>query len=246
MTNRTMTSDGYWRQTRRPIYSLIFLLPLMVVYETGVLFIGSADHEYIRNGADVLVKTLLYSLGVKGFFLSSGLFVVVILIVMQIRSRSPWRVKTAYIATMFVECLFYPFLLILFSILLTGIILRNSLEGGNINIFAQVILSLGAGVYEEFVFRLLLIGFFSAILGVFLSLSKRWSMIVAAILAAAIFSLCHYMGPLGDTFEVPSFLYRTCAGLVLAAIYITRGFGIAAGTHAAYDILVTFIQGNLQ
>ena len=245
MANKTTTSNGYWQETRRPVYSLIFLLPLMVIYETGVIFTGGADHEYIRNGADVLVKTLLYSLGVKGFFLSSGLLVVVVLIVMQIKSKAPWGVKTPYLVTMFVECLFYPFLLILFSIFVSGIILRNSLDGGNINIFAQVILSLGAGVYEEFVFRLLLIGFFSVILGALLSLSKRWSMIVAAILAAAIFSLCHYMGPLGDTFEVASFLYRTCAGLVLAAIYITRGFGIAAGTHAAYDILVTFIQGSL-
>jgi membrane protease YdiL (CAAX protease family) len=65
---------------------------------------------------------------------------------------------------------------------------------------------------------------------------------VAGIISALIFSLCHYIGQYGDAFELGSFLYRATAGIVLGAIYVTRGFGVAAGTHAVYDIFVVSIM----
>ena len=40
----------YWRQTRRPLASLAFILPLLVLYEGGVVLLGS---QAVRNGADV-------------------------------------------------------------------------------------------------------------------------------------------------------------------------------------------------
>lgn len=48
----------------------------------------------------------------------------------------------------------------------------------------------------------------------------------------------HNIGPLGESFQWYTFCFRTTAGLFFAALFVYRGFGVAAGTHAAYDILV--------
>jgi membrane protease YdiL (CAAX protease family) len=53
-----------------------------------------------------------------------------------------------------------------------------------------------------------------------------------------LFSLAHYVGPLGDTLDLHSFTFRFLAGVFFALLFEARGFGIAAGSHAAYDILV--------
>jgi hypothetical protein len=58
------------------------------------------------------------------------------------------------------------------------------------------------------------------------------------ILSSLLFSLAHYVGPLGDAFSVYSFTFRFFAGMFFAGVLLVRGFGIAAGTHAAYDMLV--------
>jgi hypothetical protein len=62
--------------------------------------------------------------------------------------------------------------------------------------------------------------------------------IFATILGALIFSAFHYIGPLGDTLEVSSFVFRTVAGLLLSGLFLLRGFGVAAWTHALYDVFL--------
>jgi hypothetical protein len=59
---------------------------------------------------------------------------------------------------------------------------------------------------------------------------------IAVIASAFIFSGFHYIGPLGDPLTLPSFTYRFVAGLLLSGLYVTRGFGITAWTHALYDV----------
>ncbi|MEX2586066.1 MAG: CPBP family glutamic-type intramembrane protease, partial [Balneolaceae bacterium] len=98
-------------------------------------------------------------------------------------------------------------------------------------------LSLGAGLYEELFFRVILVSLlvwaFSKII------SRRWiASWTAVLVAAACFSLAHYLGAYGDPFTLNSFLFRFLFGLALNFIYLYRGFGMAAWTHAIYDLLV--------
>ena len=99
------------------------------------------------------------------------------------------------------------------------------------------VLSIGAGLYEELVFRVVLVG---GMFWVMKSLFKKPAMayIIAAIVGALIFSAVHYVGAFGDSFTLASFSFRFLFGLVLNGIFLVRGFGIAAWTHAIYDILV--------
>jgi membrane protease YdiL (CAAX protease family) len=98
-------------------------------------------------------------------------------------------------------------------------------------------LSLGAGLYEELFFRVILVG---ALVWVFQKMVRtNWIAYTAAVILAALcFSAVHYTGEFGDPFTIGSFLFRFLFGLALNLIYVIRGFGMAAWTHAIYDILV--------
>jgi membrane protease YdiL (CAAX protease family) len=105
-------------------------------------------------------------------------------------------------------------------------------------LFDGIVLSLGAGIYEELLFRVVLVG---GLLAIFLAtgLGKKPARIYAAILAALVFSAFHYVGPYGEQFQAASFIFRFMSGLALNALFIARGFGIAAWTHALYDVFLT-------
>jgi hypothetical protein len=62
--------------------------------------------------------------------------------------------------------------------------------------------------------------------------------VFATIIGAFIFSAFHYIGPFGDPLELNSFVFRTVSGLLLSALYLLRGFGITAWTHALYDVIL--------
>jgi hypothetical protein len=103
---------------------------------------------------------------------------------------------------------------------------------------ARLMLSLGAGLYEELLFRVLLVS------GLLLVARRvfRWRPTLANTFAvgvgALIFSAFHYIGPFGDPLRLDSFVFRAIAGVAFSALYVFRGFGITAWTHALYDVLV--------
>jgi membrane protease YdiL (CAAX protease family) len=104
-----------------------------------------------------------------------------------------------------------------------------------------LVLSLGAGFYEELLFRVLLVG---GLIAVFKSagVGKTATRVWAAILAAFLFSAFHYIGPYAYPLELGSFTFRFVSGLALNALFITRGFGITAWTHALYDVYVLVLH----
>ena len=101
----------------------------------------------------------------------------------------------------------------------------------------KIALSIGAGIYEELLFRVILVGGLYAILR-FAFGTKIIGYIIAAIVGALLFSAIHYIGSLGDEFTYSSFFFRFLFGLALNVLFLVRGFGVAAWTHALYDIMV--------
>ncbi len=128
--------------------------------------------------------------------------------------------------------------------LLDGIPVRLAAGGGvaALSLPEGVVLSLGAGIYEELLFRVLLVG---GLFGVFRAsgLGRGKAGSFAALLAALLFSAFHYVGPYGDAWEIPSFLFRFLAGLAFSVLFLVRGFGIAAWTHALYDVFLLVARG---
>jgi membrane protease YdiL (CAAX protease family) len=238
-----MTPRTYWRAVREPRYSLLFALPLLLLYEglsfgmTGSAFAG------VRNGADVLLKTAFVAFGGRH---GVALFSLVLLgagtwLVLRDRRQHPGSLRRGYFGGMVAESVVYAFLFGGVVSTLTGLLLSPRLaavQGGGpvpLALGAQLVISLGAGIYEELLFRVLLVWVFTA-LGGALGLKRAGAVALAVVLSALVFSAFHYVGPLGDTLTLSSFTFRAIAGLLLSALYVARGFGITAWTHALYDV----------
>src|SRR5438552_2643755 len=93
-------------------------------------------------------------------------------------------------------------------------------------------------IYEELLFRVVLVGLLAWAANKLLGVRPLVAGVVATVLGALIFSAFHYIGPYGDRLEVYSFVFRTIAGLFFSGLYLLRGFGITAWTHALYDVFL--------
>ena len=107
---------------------------------------------------------------------------------------------------------------------------------GNAGLTQGLALSLGAGLFEEFIFRVILLG--TLLLGTRAILPHHPATLTAILLASLLFSTAHYVGPMGDPFTLGSFLFRFVAGLLFTGLYYLRGFAVTAYSHALYDIRV--------
>jgi membrane protease YdiL (CAAX protease family) len=106
----------------------------------------------------------------------------------------------------------------------------------------RIVMSLGAGVYEETVFRLGIMTGIVALLTRVLGLRRWLAVVLALIVSAALFSAMHHIPPYGDPFRVGLFLFRLLAGICFGLIYWYRGFAVAVYTHALYDLYVLIVQ----
>lgn len=223
--------DTYWSLSRTPLTSLFFTLPLVLAYEGGVLVLGRGSP---RNGADVWLRTLLDHLGFGQYFLLPTLTIVGLLAWHHV-AHDRWRWNAGVFVAMAGEC-------VLWATALMGIArLQNQfwplmLADGE-GFVARIIAYCGAGLYEEVLFRLMLMPAI-AWLCVQFGAKSFAAAVVAVLVSSLLFSVAHYVGPLGDTFNLYSFTFRFLAGVFFAMLFSLRGFGIAAGTHAAYDMLV--------
>lgn len=229
----------YFSSTHTLLYSYLISLPLLLLYEV-LIFLSQPDTEHVvRISVDVWIKTLFSYIGPNVLSITL-IFVALLGVVVLYRERERLSsLRLSYFLTMLIEASAYAFFLaLLITSAIAGLfqmIQTSPVE--SLSVLQQLALSLGAGLYEELFFRVILV---SALLFAFkYFFSKKYvAYILAMVLAAAIFSFVHYIGALGDPFTMSSFLFRFLFGLALNAIYIWRGFGMAAWTHAIYDLMV--------
>jgi hypothetical protein len=238
-------APSYWRDTRAPRYSLLFALPLLVAYE-GLAFLLSGDAiSGVRNGADVLLKSAFLWLGGRDGILVFGLLLVGVASIRVWRDlRRGGTITGRYFVGMVAESVVYALLFGLVVGTLTGLILRaaSPLSAGpmaGLGLSTQLMISLGAGLYEELLFRVVLVTLLARLARVGLGWNPGASGVFAVILGALIFSAFHYVGPYGDPLKLDSFMFRAVAGVLFSALYLLRGFGITAWTHALYDVFLS-------
>ncbi|MDX2194419.1 MAG: CPBP family intramembrane glutamic endopeptidase [Gemmatimonadales bacterium] len=241
--------EAYGRASRAPRYSLLFALPLLLAYEALAAALGGPGGEGIRNGADVLLKSLFLGLGGERGLRVFALLLLGgggVLVVRDLRA-SGWRLEARVFLLMLAESLVHALLLgvvagWLTARLLGGLPLATMLAGGGgvatLDLPTQLMVSLGAGLYEELLFRVLLVGALAWAARALFRWPPAVAGVVATVLGAVIFSAFHYVGPLGDRLEVGSFTFRAIAGVLFSALYLVRGFGITAWAHALYDVLI--------
>ncbi len=117
-------------------------------------------------------------------------------------------------------------------------------------LLANIVTGIGAGIYEELVFRLILICMLMLLFQDILRLPHRDSIVLAVVISAALFSAHHHVDFVSgrpndaDSFNLTKFVFRTIAGIYFAALFAIRGFGITAGTHAFYNIIAVSITAR--
>ena len=242
---------SYWQTSRSPRYSVLFALPLLLLYEALAALLSGDDGSGIRNGADVLVKSVFE--GVAGQYgpLLFGLVMIgaSVWIISRDQKQTGGKLRPAVFGTMFAESLLLAsaFGIVVGTItsLLLGYIpvlaMQEGIPMAEMSAPTRLMVSLGAGLYEELLFRVMLVSGI-ALLGTRVFRWERQRAVAVAVISGAfIFSAFHYIGPYGDTLELQSFTFRMVAGLFFSGLYVTRGFGITAWTHALYDVFVLLL-----
>ena len=227
---------SYFIQTRSSFYSFLFTIPLFIIYEIGIIFLSRDDIIVVRNGADFLMRAILESFGILGLYGLGAIFLIgfIATYVFFLKGKNSSDIKTEYLFFMVFESVAWAIFL---YILLSKFMVLLMIPIGKA-VLQQVILAIGAGIYEEFLFRVLLISGLSSIIGFVFLWEEKGSNIAALIIAAAIFSGFHFMGEYGDYFTMELFLLRFFAGVILGILYYARGFGITAYAHSIYDLIV--------
>lgn len=252
---KVAVAGSYWERTRRPLQSLGFLVPLLLVYEFGAWWLAPSDSGRLPPiFAERLMSDFFAVLGVSGYYLP-GILVAVVLLVWHVVRRDPWKPEPKLWGMMWVESL----LLAVPLLVLMATIFRQPIHGGgetvamlaaapNSSALASihswregVVFSIGAGIYEELLFRLIAISLLHLVLSDLMRLKEPWSSVAAVVLSAVMFSLYHFevMNPLAwGAQEWYRFGFYMFAGCYFAGVFVMRGFGVVAGTHAMYDVII--------
>jgi len=241
------------RDPRNLLTSLILIFPLFLVYQLGVLVTWP-----MLNGADLLTRFLLVNLGLSrgaylGYTVAAGILFAVAMLVLRQRQKLELRMAIPVLLESAIYALTMGSAIVLvmtrvfhldpsLSLLTRAsrpVLAAGIAQGG---VLARLVMSCGAGVWEETVFRLLLLTGLVALGHRVLGLRRPLAFVGALLLSAALFSAAHHIPPYGDPLHVGVFVYRLLAGVAFGLIYWWRGFAVAVYTHAFYDLYVLLIK----
>ncbi len=235
----SVLGQQYYYVTLRFWPSLIFVIPFLLIYEIG---------RYVNQTGPVgpneqlvaawLIESLVRTIGVSGYYFPAPtMLTVAILMACHLVARHPWKFDIWVLAGMLGESLIYTIPLIVLRRVPHVAMLAASASPYD-TWLSEVIKSFGGGVYEELVFRFICMNVLHIFLVDLCRLPRTPASVVIIFASAVIFAAAHHW-PLGsEQFDGTEFAFRTMAGLYLAGLYFFRGFGIAAGCHSFYNVLV--------
>jgi hypothetical protein len=215
--------------------SLLAIFPLFLIYQVGVAFTP------VMNGVDFVSRNLfaLVDYSRNSYLLVHGGLAVVFVVIVLIMRRGKDHPLAGFLP-MVLESAVYALtlgsLIVFVMRKLFGLDPHLAVGG-----LGNVLLSFGAGVHEELVFRLGLCAGGAALLRV-LGVGHRTAVAFAFFASSLLFSAAHHIGALGDPWSLQVFVYRSLAGLLFAAIFYFRSLAHAAYTHALYDVYVLVLQ----
>ena len=240
----TGSGSSYWDASRKPLQILAFLAPLILLYELGLAMFLRSREGVLTNKAH---ETLLLFFDTFGLSATGGLYlggaaVMVVLIIWHLLARDPWHIDPTTPALMGAESLGLTIPLLVLGLLIGGstavVALAPAPDLAAMDLWSRLTISIGAGLYEELLFRMMLIAILHTLLVDVGKLPSPLGAGIAVVVSAAAFTAYH---PLNDDAGVLSLRrvgFYFLAGLYFGVVYVVRGFGIVVATHAFYDVLV--------
>lgn len=230
--------QGYFDASRRPLEILFFLLPFIALYEYELVRALRSPEGLVTNGAHLAILRLFDAMGVDAVALSlPGVLLVVLCLARHVLSRGPWIVDLSVVGRMYLESAALALPLVVFS----AVVARLAPAAGvadfaSLPFAARVAVGIGAGLYEELVFRMMLLGLLVWLIRDVLEVERKLAISLAVVLGALAFAAYHPLrGPEG-AIEARRIVFFVGGGIYFGILYLRRGFGIAAGTHALFDV----------
>jgi membrane protease YdiL (CAAX protease family) len=232
---------GYFWLSARPLHILLFLAPVIIAAELGTIGLGG---ESIANqlAAHRMLVRFFEIFGVLGLHLPA-IAIVITLMVQHALSKDRTRIEPIVPAAMVVESAFLTGpLLILVLLLQPGSTPPAAAIAGDPSRASGLLLAMGAGLYEEFLFRLVMITAFHFVLADLIRLPDKAASVIAVVVSAALFAMHHDIALPGGGVNWRLALFFFLAGVYFGVLFLARGLGIAVGVHALYDLLVLVVM----
>ncbi|MBM4358441.1 MAG: CPBP family intramembrane metalloprotease [Deltaproteobacteria bacterium] len=216
---------------------LALTMPIFVGYHLGVVTLN------VRNAADFFTQKLI-AMAERNILVYWGLTLAIgaaLFVGMWLLGAGAAFDKKRFVLVA-IEGVLYAMLMRTAAIAAVGALPMANVDavGGPV---PGLVMSLGAGFYEEVAFRVVLFGGGMLAMSLFFGgISKLVLALGWGLVCAAVFSGWHYVGPLGDAWNLQSFVFRMVCGLVFTLIFVLRGFAPAVWTHALYDIWVMVLH----
>lgn len=245
------SSGGYFDRSRQPLEIFAFVAPLVVIYELGLAYALRGDGGTLTNGAHEELVRFFSNIGVDPARLNlptlalPGVGLLLVLIVWQVLVRRPWTLHLSTVALMLVESVLLALpLLVLAQVISRALIPAAPETMTQLSTFGRISMSIGAGLYEELIFRMLLFSLLHTLFVNVLQTSERWGIVLSIAISALLFALYHPIRTSAGEVDLRRALFFLAAGVFFGVLYIVRGFGIVVGAHAFYDIAVVVLLSN--
>ena len=246
---------NYAEDSNRPLEILAFLAPLVLFYEAGLLFWLRSDQFVLDNKAHSGMVNFFRLFGVRAENLhvsamslpSVALFLT--LLIWQITARLRWKIRGRTIPLMWLEsfALASPLLVVAMVISRAHSVLAVTQVGQtsirSLDVVAKASMAVGAGIYEELLFRMAVMGGLHMLLFDVAKMKDRHAWVLALLVSAILFTVYHPIRDATGALQWSHVIFLMVAGIWFGIIFQLRGFGVAAGSHAAYDATALLLLG---
>jgi hypothetical protein len=243
----TFARGGYAWWSRRPLHMLVFLAPLIAAYEIGSVWLMRRGEGVNPISAERILADVFDLFGGQTGLHFPAALIVVTLLIWHVLTRDPWRVRPRVVAAMAAESVAWAV-----PLLVVGVVVVRTLGVGaepvaaaslaqagveDVGRLGRATIAIGAGVYEELLFRLVGITLIHLALVDLLGLRDLAGRVIALVVSSAAFALYHDVTD-ASGIAWGRVVYFFLAGAYFAMLFLARGFGIVVGAHAAYDLFV--------
>ncbi len=222
---------------------MLFLCPFIALYEVGLIYLLREDRGTITNLAHEWIITFMGQFDINMLGLSlPALAVVTVLLLWQVLTRNPWTVNPRVLGLMVIESILLILPLLVFSRMIHQLLPLMGTEEQiiqGLGPLARIALSIGAGLYEELVFRMLVVFVVHTLLVDVLRFQDGWGSTIAILVSALLFTFYHPAVWGVDGYpSLGRMTFYFIAGLWFGLLYVLRGFGIVVAVHAFYDMVI--------
>ncbi|MCF7922174.1 MAG: CPBP family intramembrane metalloprotease [Candidatus Marinimicrobia bacterium] len=234
MAKKVSALRQYLNSSKSLHYSLILTLPALAIYEIGVIILFQDSFFELRNSGEVLLRSLFESLGLRHPLVISGILLGLFMMVMirGYKIEKKPGIHANYIVYMLLESMLWGGFIFISLQFFTQLPLQMvSMEEklSNIN------LAIGAGIFEELIFRMVVISSILIVLERGLAMGSRVSVPLAIFFSAIVFAGFHLFM---EVYSFPIFSQRMFGGILLGSLFYARGYGISVYAHIIYNFLI--------